>query len=147
MEEAGIELSQSIFLATKQVNPAELPSLVLAYVGDAVYELAVRQFLVSQGMVKVNKLHRQAVKYVRAQAQAQALFALESMLSEEEGAVVRRGRNTKSATVPKNADVIEYRHATAFEALVGYLYLQGDHQRVKDVIETAIQAIDQDTPS
>lgn len=146
MEEAGIELFQNTFLTSK-INPGELPSLVLAYVGDAVYELAVREYLVTQGMVKVNKLHREAVRYVRAHAQAQALFAIEGNLSEEEGAVVRRGRNAKSATIPKNADVIEYRHATAFEALVGYLYLQGNHQRVKGVIETAIQAINQDKTS
>ena len=142
MEEAGISLTTSILMQTNKKNPVELPSLVLAYVGDAVYELAIRNYLVSQGFVKVNKLHREAVKYVRAKGQAQALFALEGKLSEEEAAVVRRGRNTKSATIPKNADIVEYRHATAFEALVGYLHLQGNHQRVAEIIELSIRSID-----
>lgn len=133
MEETGVT----------NASPSELPSLVLAYVGDAVYELAVRGYLVERGLVKVNKLHREAVKYVRAGAQAKALFALEGQLSEEELAVVRRGRNTKSATIPKNADLMDYRHATAFEALVGYLHLQGRHEREQEVIQGAILAIGQ----
>ncbi|AEF93092.1 ribonuclease III [Desulfotomaculum nigrificans CO-1-SRB] len=123
------------------VKAEELPSLVLAYIGDAVYELAIRDFLVAQGLCKVNQLHRTAVKYVRAGAQARALFALEGKLSETEMAVVRRGRNAKSGTVPKGADVLEYRHATALEALIGYLYLQGQHQRLQEIIKLAIEEI------
>lgn len=126
----------------KQVaKPEELPSLVLAYIGDAVYELAIREFLVAQGLSKVNQLHRTAVKYVKAGAQAKALFGLEGKLSETEMAVVRRGRNAKSATVPKGADVIDYRHATALEALIGYLYLKGQQERLQEIIKLAIEEI------
>jgi len=125
----------------KNQKPEELPSLVLAYIGDAVYELAIRQFLVGQGFTKVNRLHREAVKYVRAGAQAKALFALEDKLSEEEMAVVRRGRNAKSGTPPRSADIVEYRHATALEALLGYLYLQGKQDRVREIVGFAIEAI------
>ncbi|CCO07775.1 Mini-ribonuclease 3 [Desulforamulus hydrothermalis] len=126
--------------ASKQ-NPEQLPSLVLAYLGDAVYELAVRRFLIAQGATKVNRLHREAVKYVRAGAQARALFALEDKLSEQELAVVRRGRNAKSGLPPKGADVAEYRHATALEALIGYLYLQGNEGRIDEIIGLAIDAL------
>lgn len=142
MEKAGVELIKDIFASVRNKNPIEIPSLVLAYVGDAVYELAVREYLVGQGLVKVNRLHRETVKYVRASAQAKVLFALEDRLSDEEMAVIRRGRNTKSS-VPKNADVIEYRHATAFEALIGFLYLRGDQVRLQEIIASAIETIAQ----
>lgn len=122
-------------------RPEELPSLVLAYVGDAVYELAIRQFLIGQGLVKVNRLHKEAVGYVKAAAQAKALFAMEGKLTEEELAVVRRGRNAKIASLPKNADFMDYRHATALEALIGYLYLQSKEERVREVIGFALEAI------
>lgn len=130
-----------ICLQHKNIKPTELPSLVLAYIGDAVYELAVRRYLVTQGSVKVNQLHKGAVRYVRAGAQARALFALEEKLTEEETAVVRRGRNAKSATLPKNADIMEYRQATALEALIGYLYLQGQQERMMEIINVVIEAI------
>lgn len=110
---------------------------VLAYIGDAVYELAVRRFLVTKGTVKTNQLHAQAVKYVRAGAQARVLFVLENMLSEEEKNIVRRGRNSKSMHIPKGAGVTEYRYSTAFECLIGYLYLKGDIQRLNEILQIA----------
>ncbi|SHK99755.1 Mini-ribonuclease 3 [Desulforamulus aeronauticus] len=122
-------------------RPEELPSLVLAYVGDAVYELAIREFLIGQGLGKVNRLHREAVRYVKAAAQAKALFAMEEKLTEEELAVVRRGRNAKIASLPKNADFMDYRHATALEALIGYLHLQGKQERVQTIVGLALEAI------
>ncbi|MCL5935720.1 MAG: Mini-ribonuclease 3 [Bacillota bacterium] len=125
----------------KNNKPEEMPSLALAYMGDAVYELAIREFLLAQGFTKVNQLHREAVKYVRAGAQAKALFALENNLSEQEMAVVRRGRNAKSGTSPKGSDIVEYRHATALEALIGYLYLKGEEDRVREIIGFAIEVI------
>lgn len=128
-------------LTVQDLKPEEMPSLVLAYIGDAVYELAIREALVHQGLVKVNRLHRAAVKYVRAGAQAKALFFLEDKLSEEETAVVRRGRNAKSGSPPKGSDVVEYRHATALEALIGYLYLKERHERVREIISVAIEEI------
>lgn len=133
---------KELCLECQKINPVQLPSLALAYIGDSVYELAVRQYLLSQGAVKVNQLHKKAVRYVRAGSQAKALFALEGNLTEEEIAVVRRGRNAKSATLPKNADIMEYRHATALEALIGYLYLQGNTDRMLEVINLAINAIE-----
>ncbi|MCL6639696.1 MAG: ribonuclease III [Firmicutes bacterium] len=126
------------FGETQKVDrPQDLPALVLAYVGDAVYELAVRSRLVGSGLVKVRRLHDEAVKYVNAGAQARALRALEEKLTEEESAVVRRGRNAKPAHTPRGADVVEYRHSTAFECLVGYLYLKGDTARLAEILALA----------
>jgi len=121
-------------------RPGELPALVLAYVGDAVYELLIREHLVSTGLVRVDRLHSEAIKYVHAAAQARTLRALEGTLSEEEMAVVRRGRNAKSPHTPRSSGVIEYRHSTALESLVGYLYLKGDTDRLNHILATALEA-------
>lgn len=121
--------------------PEELPSLVLAYVGDAVYELAVRTHLVKAGFVKVDRLHSESIKYVRAGAQAKVIKALEGTLTREEAAVARRGRNAKSTHVPRSAGVIEYRHSTALESLIGYLYLKGDSDRLCKIIALALEMV------
>lgn len=123
-------------------RPGDLPALVLAYVGDAVYELAVRGHLVNTGLVRVNRLHGEAVKYVNAGAQARILKALEGSLTEEEAAVVRRGRNAKSPHTPRGAGVIEYRHATALESLIGYLYLKGDTARLSEIMDMALKTVE-----
>lgn len=109
-------------------------SLVLAYVGDAVFELAVRERLASQEPGKMAVLHREVVALVRAPAQAALLRRLEGLLTVEEEEVVRRARNAKSGTAPRGVPVQEYRHATAFEALLGYLYLNGRMERLHFLI-------------
>ena len=124
-------------------RPGELPALVLAYVGDAVYELLIREHLVRAGLVRVDRLHGEAVKYVQAAAQARTLRALEGSLSEEEMAVVRRGRNAKSPHTPRSSGVIEYRHSTALESLVGYLYLKGDTARLNHILAAALEATEE----
>jgi ribonuclease-3 family protein len=128
-----------LFGEEKLERPGELPALVLAYVGDAVYELAVRSHLAGSGLVKVRRLHDEAVKYVNAGAQARVLRALEGRLTEEESMIVRRGRNAKSPHTPRSCDVIEYRHSTAFESLLGYLYLKGDTARLAEILALAGQ--------
>lgn len=125
-----------------KLEPQQMSSLVLAYLGDAVYELYVRSYLIGDGRVKVNQLHRKAVLFVRAKTQARILAALEGTLSEMETDVVRRGRNTKSLNVPKNTEVIEYRYATAFECLIGYLYLKHDHQRIAEIFQKAVEVVE-----
>lgn len=117
--------------AAKQLN-----GLALAYMGDAVYEVYIRHHLLSTGNVKPNKLHQLSKSFVSAKSQAAQLEALieKDFFSEEEIAVIKRGRNAKSGTVPKNTDVQTYRHSTAFEALIGYLYLQGDIKRINEII-------------
>ncbi len=109
-----------------------LPPILLAYVGDAVYELYIRQWLVRQGAKPVSQLHRRATRFTSAAGQADILRRLEPLLTEEETAFVRRGRNTKSK-VPKNADMAEYRMATGLEALVGWLYLSGAQKRLDEL--------------
>lgn len=124
-------------------RPAELPALALAYMGDAVYELAVRTHLVGKGLTRVNRLHGEAVRYVNAGAQAGVLKKIEGSLAEEELAVVRRGRNAKSSHTPQGAGVLAYRHSTALEALIGYLYLKGDHMRLDKILGDVFQIIEE----
>ncbi|WP_051688294.1 Mini-ribonuclease 3 [Desulfofalx alkaliphila] len=138
-----MESEKFIFSHLPLENPHLLPPLALAYIGDAVYEVVVRKYLIAKGLVRANKLHRQAIKYVRAGSQAKILFALENKLTDEEVAVVRRGRNAKSGHVPKGSRVMEYRHSTAFESLIGYLYLKGDLARLNEILEIAHGVIEE----
>jgi len=120
-------------------EPRLLNPLVLAYVGDAVYEVFIRQYVISQTNHKPDHLHRMSTRYVSAKAQAKALTRWLPLLSEEESDVVKRGRNAKSGTTAKNADVLEYRHSTAFECLIGYLYYTRRWERLRFLLELALQ--------
>ncbi len=112
-----------------------MPPLVWAYVGDAVYELYVRTNLVNNTKLNPHKLHVEAIKYVKAQAQAKILEKITEILTEEEKDIVRRGRNAQNHHLPKNANLDEYSHATAFEALIGYLYLTKQDERLREILE------------
>ncbi|KAB7704589.1 ribonuclease III [Bacillus aerolatus] len=116
-------------------------SLALAYMGDAIYEVHIRRYLLELGKIKPNQLHKEATRYVSAKAQANVLYHMieSDFLSEEELAVVKRGRNAKSGTIPKNTDVQTYRHSTALEALIGLLFLTGNEKRLAEVIEFCLQ--------
>ncbi len=118
------------------INPKLLNSLALAYMGDAVLEEAVRLRLIASGKVKPNGLHHAATGYVSAKGQARVIRRLldEGRLTEEEEGVVRRGRNAKSGSTPKNTDVATYRYSTAFEALLGYHYLSGNEERLEEIM-------------
>jgi len=129
------------------ISPEQLSPLVLAYIGDAVYELAVREYLVSRGPASVNKLHREAVRHVRASTQAKLFHALEGSLSKGEEAVARRGRNAKSGHGPRGDSIIEYRHSTGFESLIGYLYLRHDWARLEEILSLARRVIEQEMES
>jgi len=119
-------------------NVREYPPLVLAYIGDAIYEVYVRTLLVCTKNVPVHQLHKESIKYVKAKAQSDIIHRISGFLTEEEKEIVRRGRNAKSGTIPKNADVIEYKYATGFEALCGYLYLKKDYERLDKIFKMAI---------
>ena len=122
-----------------------ISALVLAYMGDAVYESYVREYLVYKNPhMKVNDLHKTTIKYVRAKSQANIVNKLEQDLTEEELNIFKRGRNQKSNTVPKNADILDYRHATGFEAVLGYLHLTNDIDRLKHIINKSIQIVEND---
>lgn len=115
----------------------QMKPLVLAFVGDCVYELYIRNYLISEKYRDVNELHRKSVFFVKAKAQAYILRALEPELNDEERGIVRRGRNAHPHTVPKNAEVADYRQATAYEALIGYLYLSGS-ARLAAILEKSV---------
>ncbi|ANU14716.1 Ribonuclease III family protein [Planococcus halocryophilus Or1] len=123
----------------------QLNALALAYMGDAVYEQAVREHLLRSGRSKPNILHRQSTTFVSAKAQAVVLKRLteEEFLTEAELAVMRRGRNAKSGSVPKNTDVQTYNFSTAFEAVLGWLYLKEEQARVDEIISYAIEIIEE----
>ena len=120
-------------------DPALVNPLVLAYLGDTLYDLYVRTQLVCATHAQAGRLHKQAIGYVKAAGQARALLFLMDQLTEKEIAIVKRGRNAKSPTVPKNSTVTDYRHATAFEALLGYLYLAGETQRAEELMGKAFE--------
>lgn len=117
----------------KMLNP-----LVLAYVGDSVYDTFVRTLLVSGGHGHVAKLHKMSIEFVKAKAQADILGEINERLTPEEQDIARRGRNTKSSTIPKNADILDYRYATGFEALIGFLYLTGQIDRLMEITKMVI---------
>lgn len=122
----------------------QLNALALAYMGDAVLEIAIREHLLRMGRVKPNILHREATHYVSAKAQSKVIHQLidENYFTEEEMAVLKRGRNAKSGSVPKNTDVQTYNYSTAFEAVLGFLYLTGNTKRVHMIIQDAIHIIE-----
>lgn len=121
----------------RKVN--ELSPLTWAYVGDAVYELYIRENLVNNTKLKPHKLHIESIKYVKASAQAEILKSIEAELTEREKEIVRRGRNTKNHHLPKNAEINDYMYSTAFEGLIGYLYLTKQEDRLKEILKKCIE--------
>ena len=121
-------------------NPKEMKSLALAYMGDVIYEKYVREYLLTSGIVKVQQLHQLATSFVRATAQAKVVrdWMEQSVLTDQELTIVKRGRNAKSGSVPKNTKVQDYRYSTAFEALIGFLYLDDQMERLEQLITQAI---------
>ena len=115
--------------------------LTLAYLGDAVYEMVIRTICVKRANMQTQKLHRKVTGYVSAKAQAKMMDALAGELTEEEESIYRRGRNSKPYTKAKNASMEEYLKATGFEALVGYLYLQKEYERMNALLAHGIEAL------
>ena len=123
----------------KKIEDVKLmPPLVWAYIGDCVYELFIRMQLVNTTKLNPHKLHIEAIKYVKAKAQAETLAKIYDELTDEEKDIVRRGRNAENHHLPKNADATDYMYATAFEALIGYLYLTKQDTRLKEVLKKVI---------
>lgn len=118
-----------------ECDPKLLSPLTLAFIGDTVYDLFVREELVCQANRPVGKLHNAAVRLVNAQSQARAAEIIAPLLSEEELSVFKRGRNAKPHHLPKNASESDYHHATGLEALFGYLYLQGNIERLRELFD------------
>ena len=118
--------------------PNNYSPLNLAYLGDAVFELFIREKLLADGNAPVDQLNKKARAYVNAAAQAKMYFALLPLLTEDEIAVLKRGRNAKSFTKAKNATVADYRHATGLEALLGYLHVAGQRERLLQIMEICV---------
>lgn len=118
------------------------PPLVLAYIGDAIYEVHIRTYLIEKLRGNVNKLHKHATMYVKASAQSAAVHGIKHMLSEKEWEIVKKGRNQKSNSVPKNALLVDYKYATGFEALIGYHHLHGNYDRIKEIVDASISFIE-----
>ena len=113
--------------------------LTWAYIGDAVYEQYIRNYLVETTNLKPNKLHRKAIKYVSAKAQAEILENIQDIITDEEKEIVRRARNTENHHLPKNANPADYMYSTAFEGLIGYLYLTKQEIRLKEILQFIVK--------
>lgn len=141
MEKSVIMEEKNIFREVNKDLDEEdilmLSSLQLAYIGDAVYELLIRTYLLNPD-TSVNKLHKMTTKYVKAKGQADILNLINDTLTEKELNVVKKGRNAKSYTSPKNGELIDYKYATGFEALVGYLYLKKEYARIDKIFDRII---------
>jgi len=130
----GIQREKLSKVDVRQLNP-----LILAFIGDAAYELYIRNHILTvNSEMSPHKMHVEAIKYVKAHAQSEFVKMLMDELTEEEVYYFKKGRNAKSGTVPKNADVQEYRYATGFECLVGYLYLTEQDERLEYIFERIV---------
>ena len=137
--DTGKEMNEESLREAKLLSPN-----TMAYVGDAVYELYVRVRLAEKYRSNVKFLHKKSVTYVSAHAQSMVLKELEHMLNDDEKDIVRRARNTRTTSMPKNADLIEYKYATAFEALIGYLYLSGQEQRLEEIFRETERIVEKE---
>ncbi len=127
--------------AEAEIKVGELSPLVWAYVGDCVYELFIRTFLVFDKRRKLHKIHDEAVKYVNSSAQSAIVHAIEPFLNSEEKEIVLKGRNTKS-NLPRSSNAVEYRYSTGLEALIGYLYLTGKLDRLNEILYIILNNLD-----
>ena len=126
--------AESKIKLVKQMSP-----LTWAYLGDSIFETYIRDYLVDTTNLKPNKLHRKAIMYVKAKAQADAIKKLDAYLTDEEKDIVKRTRNTENHHVPKNADKADYMYSTAFEGLIGYLYLTKQEERLAEILKLSIE--------
>lgn len=139
--EESVSVLQRKFRETFGIGPLDLRNyspLTLAYIGDAAYELVIRSIIVEQGNAPVNKLHKRSSRLVKAKTQAEAAAKLMDVFTEEELAIYKRGRNARSHTMAKNAEMTDYRMATGFEAVMGYLHLKQDYERMVTLVSLGI---------
>lgn len=125
----------------KEVDIASYSPLVLAYIGDCVYDLIIKSMIINRGNKQVQKLHEDTSKYVQASSQSLMMREMQQHLTEEEHAIYRRGRNAKSVSPAKNQSITDYRRATGFEALLGYLYLKKEYKRLVDLVKIGLDSM------
>lgn len=126
----------------KNIDLQTVSMQTLAFIGDAVYNVYIRCYLASHSNVKTGMLHKESIKYVSAKGQSHTIDDILDILTEEEMSVYKRGRNTNINTVSKNIDVVNYKRATGFEALIGYLYVKGEKDRLDELVKICIEKID-----
>lgn len=131
---------QEIF-QMKEVDVNSYSPLTLAYIGDSIYDLIIKSLVVNQGNRQVNKLHKETSMYVQASAQSLMMRTMQEQLTEEEHAVYKRGRNAKSVSPAKNQSITDYRRATGFESLLGYLYLKKEWKRMLDLVKIGLESL------
>lgn len=145
--EEGVKMQTAVpaewkeLLKLQNVDPCSYSPLVLAYIGDAVYELVIRTKVINRGSMQVSKMHKKSASLVKAESQANLFKCLEEELTPEEKAVYKRGRNAKAVTMAKHASMIDYRMATGFEALVGYLYVTEQLDRLMELLSLGLERI------
>ena len=140
--ETGLEQYIQTIPGMHEIDPKLCSPLVLAYVGDCVFDLIVKTLIVGRGNRPVHKLHEETSRYVQASAQSYMMRTMQEHLNEEEHGVYRRGRNARSVSSAKNQSITDYRRATGFEALVGYLYLQKKYQRLTELITIGLDTME-----
>lgn len=124
-----------------EIDPRQVSPLSLAYIGDAVYEVYIRSYIMKDMNMPVSKLHKAATRYVSATSQARIVKSILDIFTDEEMSVYKRGRNAHSYTSAKNADIVDYRMATGLEALMGYLYIKKDIKRLEEIVSMCINVI------
>jgi ribonuclease-3 family protein len=130
------------YMGTESEEAGSYSPLTLAYIGDGIYEIIIRTIVVTKdGNEQVNKLHKKSSSLVKAQTQAEIIHSIMDELTEEEERIYKRGRNAKSFTSAKNATISDYRTATGFEALCGYLYMKGDTDRLLRLVKMGLERI------
>ena len=127
----------------KEVDIKEYSPLTLAYIGDSIYDLIIKSLVLNQGNRPVQKLHCMTSSYVQASAQSKMMRVMQEHLTEQEHAVYKRGRNAKSVSPAKNQSVTEYRRATGFEALLGYLYLNKEYERLLELVKLGLESLEE----
>ena len=126
----------------KEVDIKEYSPLTLAYIGDSIYDLIIKSLVINEGNKQVQKLHRETSSMVQASAQSKMMRTIQEHLTEEEHAVFKRGRNAKSVSPAKNQSITDYRRATGFEALMGYLYLIKEWKRMLDLVKIGLDSLE-----
>ena len=126
----------------KEVDIKEYSPLTLAYIGDSIYDLIIKSLVINEGNKQVQKLHRETSSMVQASAQSKMMRTIQEHLTEEEHAVFKRGRNAKSVSTAKNQSITDYRRATVFEALMGYLYLKKEWKRMLDLVKIGLDSLE-----
>ena len=137
----GIDSYMREVFGMQEVDIREYSPLTLAYIGDSIYDLIIKSLVINEGNKQVQKLHQETSSLVQASAQSKMMRTLQDILTEEEHAIYKRGRNAKSVSPAKNQSITDYRRATGFEALMGYLYLKKDMKRLIDLVKIGLDSL------